>query len=75
MGHGRELDAHRRTLTRNLRVARAAANLTQETTARRAGLSRQAYQNIEQGKAWPRLDRLIAIAAALDTTPADLLRD
>lgn len=75
MDHGGGLAAHRAALSRNLRAHRAAAHLTQETLARRAGMSRQAYQAVETGQAWPRLDRLLLIADALGVTPADLLGD
>lgn len=64
----------RRTIGEQIRAARAAAHLTQETLAERVGLDRKTVNRIEQGAYPTSLDRLLLIAAALDRPLADLVR-
>jgi DNA-binding SARP family transcriptional activator/tetratricopeptide (TPR) repeat protein/transcriptional regulator with XRE-family HTH domain len=67
MGHdGAPLPGH---LGRSLRAHRAAAGLTQDQLARRAGVSRGALRDIEQGRtAWPRQATVARLAGALALT-------
>ncbi len=53
------------TLAINLRRLRTAKDLTQESIAGKAGISRAAYRKIETGKSEPRVRTLQAIAGAL----------
>jgi transcriptional regulator with XRE-family HTH domain len=63
------------TFTANLRKARERAGLTQEQVALASGIPQAHYSRIETGKRDPGIRTLMRIAAALKTTPADLLRD
>jgi transcriptional regulator with XRE-family HTH domain len=54
-----------RDLGRILRVARRKAHLTQEEVAKRAGISRPSYRDIENGGAAARATTLINVARAL----------
>ena len=54
------------TIALNLRRLRQAKDITQERLAKKSGLSRAAYRNIETGKSEPRVSSLQAIAAALE---------
>lgn len=65
----------RAALASRLRQLRAARNLSQETLARRAGLDRSFYAEIEGGKLSPRVDRLWDIAAALQVPVHELFRE
>jgi len=64
-----------------VRRQRERAGLTQEIVAERVGISRNHYQLLESGlsdrakstPANPRLSTLLALAAALDCTPAELM--
>lgn len=62
----------RRELGQKLRTQRHAAGLTQEQLALDAGLDRSFYVDVENGHHSLVVDRLFAIADALDTT-AELL--
>ena len=63
----------RDTLAANIRGARAEAGLTQDEVAHRAGCARKLVSNIEAGTANATLDTLLALAKALNRTPAELL--
>lgn len=65
----------RRQLGDTIRATRLAAGLTQEKTAHAAGLDRSFYVEVETGKHSLTVDRLFAIADALDVRAADLLAD
>jgi transcriptional regulator with XRE-family HTH domain len=54
---------------------RAAAELTQEALAKRAGLRQPRIAEIERGDANPRLETIAKVAYALETEVADLLRN
>lgn len=59
-------------LAKNIKRARIAAGLKQIEVARKAGLTRLAYLNIENGKSEPRSGNLLKIARALDMPLAEL---
>jgi len=65
----------RNDLGGRLRHLRAARNLSQQALARRAGMDRSFYSNIETGTVSPRVDRLWDIAAALHVPITELFRD
>lgn len=58
---------------RRIRIEREWANVTQERLAERLGVERTTVVRIETGVVSPRLDRILAIAHALDTEPARLM--
>ncbi|MFF8323011.1 helix-turn-helix domain-containing protein [Streptomyces bobili] len=58
---------------KRVREARARAELTQESLAREAGLTRGSITNIESGMQAPPPYRLVRLAAALRVEPAALL--
>jgi transcriptional regulator with XRE-family HTH domain len=60
-------------LARQLRVLRKRRRLTQETLARRAGVSREHIARLEAGLHDPRLSMLQRIAAALEVSVARLV--
>jgi len=55
---------------KTLRIRRA---LTQEELAERAGLSKNAVNRLEVGKAEPRMSTLRKLAKALDVDPSELV--
>ncbi len=55
-----------------LRIRRA---LTQEELGQRAGLSKNAINRLEVGKAEPRMSTLRKLAKALDVDPSELVGD
>jgi transcriptional regulator with XRE-family HTH domain len=57
----------------NLRRARQRAGLTQEAVALASGVPQGHYSRIETGKHDPGVRTVVRIAAALNTTPAELL--
>lgn len=63
------------TTVPQLRARREAAGLTREQLAVYAGTSARTVQRTEVGRTIPRLSTLIAIAAVLDCSAADLLQD
>lgn len=65
----------RAVLASRLRQLRAARRWTQETVARRAGINRSYYAQLELGNHSPSLDVLWDIAAAYGVPIADLLRE
>ena len=54
-----------------LQAARDAARKTQKKVAKEAGMTEQAYQNIEYGKSKPVVDKAIRIAEAVDVEVPD----
>jgi len=56
-----------------LKAARTAAGLTRKELAAKAGLSWQAVRAWEQGVREPGLSSILALAAALDQNPAQLI--
>jgi len=61
------------TFADRLREARTAAGLSRKELAARAGLSWQAVRAWEQGAREPGLSSILALAAALDESPAKLI--
>jgi predicted transcriptional regulator len=61
-------------LSRNIKSARDAAELTQDQAADAADMQSAVYSRIERGEVDPRLSSLVKIARALETTASDLLR-
>lgn len=57
----------------SLRERRKGAGLSQETVARRLGLSRTTFVNIEKGRQRLATHQLVEIADALGCEPAELL--
>jgi transcriptional regulator with XRE-family HTH domain len=57
----------------NLRHLRAAAGLSQENLALRAGIHRTQVSLLEGGKRMPRVFTLVCLAGSLGVTPNDLL--
>ncbi|THA31803.1 XRE family transcriptional regulator [Streptomyces sp. A1277] len=68
------LERRRRIATR-IRDARLHANLSQQDIVTRTGLDRSAYQDIEHGRASPRVDTLLRIADAIGVPAAELVRE
>lgn len=68
-----DLDRAVARFTANLREARRRSGLTQEAVALTAGMDQGHYSNVETGKHDPGFRTLVRIAAALNTTPADLV--
>jgi transcriptional regulator with XRE-family HTH domain len=68
-----ELDRAAAQFTANLRKARRRAGLTQEAVALASGVPQAHYSRIETGKRDPGVRTLLRIAAALNTTAAELL--
>lgn len=60
-------------LGKNIRVARHTRGLTQAAVAARVGKSVETISNIERGNILPGLGTLVAIASALEVSPASLL--
>jgi transcriptional regulator with XRE-family HTH domain len=59
---------------RNLRAARTAKGLSQETLAFASGMHRTEVSLLERGLREPRLGTLVRLARALKIRPAELLR-
>lgn len=70
----RLLERRQRVATR-IRAARLLANLSQQDIIHRTGLDRSSYQDIEHGRASPRVDTLFRIADAIGVPAADLIRE
>jgi DNA-binding XRE family transcriptional regulator len=68
-----ELDPAVAQFTANLREARRRAGLTQEAVALASGVPQGHYSRMETGKRDPGIRTLVRIAAALNTTAAELL--
>ncbi|GAB39749.1 helix-turn-helix domain-containing protein [Gordonia sputi] len=66
--------AHRRAFADVVRRAREARGLSQEALAERAEVSRPTIARIEGSTNTVTLDRLWALASALDTSATDLIR-
>jgi transcriptional regulator with XRE-family HTH domain len=60
-------------LAQELRKARIAAGLTQETLAAKAGVSREYVNYLERGKRQPTVAVFIRLCRALNLHPPDLL--
>lgn len=60
-------------LSRNIRAARVASNLTQEDVAHIAGMQTAVYSRIERGDVDPRLSSVARIAQALNIPIEDLV--
>jgi transcriptional regulator with XRE-family HTH domain len=58
---------------RNLRLARRAKQMRQEDLASKVYLNRTAISRMETGHRYPRLDRVLEFAEALDVRVGDLL--
>lgn len=65
----------RETLARNIRIERAAQQLSQEALGDMSGLTRNYIGSIERCEYSASLDALEAIAKALDVTPAELVTE
>lgn len=70
-------DSHSQTakLGKKICSRRKKLGMTQEQLAERLGVVHQALSRIEQGHTAPKMDRLPAIAKALQCTVSDLFRD
>jgi transcriptional regulator with XRE-family HTH domain len=66
---------HRRAIGDRIRAERRATGISQERLAELCGADRQTINRIEQGHHAARIDTLIRIAAALDTSLPDLVRE
>ena len=64
-----------RNVAENLRVVRMRKQLSQESVARKSGLSVSYVSMLERGARMPPLETLEVIAEALDVSPLDLLRE
>ncbi|TXS78709.1 helix-turn-helix domain-containing protein [Streptomyces sp. sk2.1] len=67
--------AARRAVGDRIRDARLHANLTQESVALTADISRHSLNRIEHGYGSPLLDTLVRIADAIGVPLADLVRE
>lgn len=67
--------ARRAVFASRLRQLRSARRWTQETVARRAGLNRSYYAQLELGNHAPSLDTLWDIATAFGVPITDLFRE
>jgi transcriptional regulator with XRE-family HTH domain len=62
-------------VTRNIRAVRLRQGLSQETVARKAGLSVSYISMLERGQRSPPFDTLEALAKALSVSPVGLLEE
>jgi transcriptional regulator with XRE-family HTH domain len=58
----------------NLRAARKARRLTQESVAYAAAMDQSQYSRIERAKVDPSIRTLVRVAAAVGSTPSELLQ-
>ena len=65
----------RRPVGRNVRRLRLVAGLTQEQYAERSGFSQQYISDLERGRRNPTVVSLFELAQAVDTSPAELIRE
>lgn len=65
----------REHVAQRVREARAAAELTQEELADRAGVSSRSVQFVEAAETTPTVEMLVKIARGLGTTASALLGD
>jgi transcriptional regulator with XRE-family HTH domain len=63
-----------KTFISNLRARRDALGLTQEAVAWSAHMDPSHYRKVESGRVDPSIRTVSRLAAALATTPSDLLR-
>lgn len=70
-------DSHSQTVKLGKKISsrRKKLGMTQEQLAEKLGVVHQALSRIEQGHTAPKMDRLPAIAQALQCTVSDLFRD
>jgi transcriptional regulator with XRE-family HTH domain len=59
----------------NLRAVRTGQKLSQETLAKKSGLSVSYISMLERGERTPPLDTLEALAKGLSVSPLDLLKE
>ena len=64
---------YRRVLAQNVKAARKALDLSQESLALEAEIDRTYISGIERGKRNPSLDLIVKLAGRLKTTPGKLL--
>ena len=67
------MDTLQQRFAGHVRARRESLGLSTSLCAEAAGVSEIAWRKWEQGVRWPSADSLQAIAAALDTTPGQLL--
>ncbi|MCD7751588.1 MAG: helix-turn-helix transcriptional regulator [Lachnospiraceae bacterium] len=60
-------------VARRIKHYRRTANMSQETLAEAVGVSDTYIRKLENGERFPSLEKLVALADALDTTPNHLL--
>jgi len=72
---GMKIDLIYKEFGRLLKKSRTAANLTQETLAKRVGLSRTSITNIEKGRQHINLHMLYVLSDSIGVRPSDLLPD
>jgi transcriptional regulator with XRE-family HTH domain len=63
----------RQVIARNVRIARAAKDLSQEALADEAGIDRSYMSRIERGVTWVGVEILVKLAAVLEVEPHELL--
>ena len=65
----------RRAFAERIKSLRRTAGLTQTELAKRAGIDRSYYAEVEAGLHSVSIDRIFAIADALDASPRDLFTE
>lgn len=63
------------SLAEKIKSAREGLGLTQTRLAEKANIAQSIISDVEQGGRMPRIDTLIKIAKALDTTVSELLEE
>jgi transcriptional regulator with XRE-family HTH domain len=63
----------RQVIARNVRVARAAKDISQEALADEAGVDRSYMSRIERGVTWVGVEILVKLATVLEVEPHELL--
>jgi transcriptional regulator with XRE-family HTH domain len=63
----------RQVIARNVRVARAAKDISQEALADEAGVDRSYMSRIERGVTWVGVEILVKLATVLEVEPYELL--
>lgn len=71
--HNKDMKGFYREFGRRLRENRRKAGLTQETLAKRVGLSRTSITNIEHGNQYIQLHMFVLLSSALGCEPQELL--
>ena len=67
--------SRRAAFAERIKSLRETAGLTQTELARRAGIDRSYYAEVEAGLHSVSIDRIVAIADALDASPRDLFTE